>query len=126
MELKLKLSDVLNIHTTIKSIIDDSNIKLNVLLKFRLLGVIKSIESHIMNFETIKNEKIVEYGKKNKDGTFQIQKSDVEAIAKFTEDIKLVLASETTVNIEPFKPEEVIDSGLKSEYLIGLYPIIRE
>lgn len=126
MEIKIKLSEVIDINTTLKSIIDDRNTKLDTLLKFRMLGVMKAIESHIMNFEAIKNEKIVEYGKENKDGVFQINKSDVKAIEKFTEDVKQVLDSEVLINIQTFKPCEVIDNGLKSEYLIGLYPIIRE
>lgn len=126
MEIKLKLSEVMDIHTTVRSIIDDSKAKLNVLLKFRLLGVMKAIEPHITNFNIVKNEKIVEYGKENKDGTYQIQKDDTKAIEKFTRDIQQVLDSEVSINVEAFRPDEVIDSGLKSEYLIGLYPLIKE
>lgn len=126
MEIKVKLNEAIHMHSTIKSIMDDSEIKLNVLLKFRLLGVMRAIEPHILNFEMIKNEKILEYGRENKDGTYQIQKNDTKSIEKFTEDMKQVLDSEVSISVEPFTPDEVIDKGLKSDFLIDLYPIIRE
>lgn len=126
MEIKVKLNEAIHMHSTIKSIMDDSEIKLNVLLKFRLLGVMRAIEPHILNFEMIKNEKILEYGRENKDGTYQIQKNDTKSIEKFTEDMKQVLDSEVSISVEPFTPDEVIDKGLKSDCLIDLYPIIRE
>lgn len=126
MEIKLKLNEVININKTLAAIIDDSHAKINVLLKFRLLGLMKAIESHISNFELIKNEKIIEYGKKNKDGTFQISKDDIKAVAKFRKDIEQVLDSDVTICVDPFKPDEIFDKGLKSEYLSALYPIIRE
>lgn len=126
MEIKLKLNDVIEIDNTIKSIIDNKEVTINVLLKFRLLGILKSIEQHITNFEIIKNEKIVEYGKKNKDGMYKIDKNDVNAIEKFSKDISQILNSEVAFNIEPFKPDEILDSELKAEYLMRLYPIIRK
>ena len=126
MEIKLKLNEVLNINRTLAAIIDDSHAKINVLLKFRLLGLMKAIEAHVSNFEFIKNEKIVEYGEKNKDGTFQISKDDIKAVAKYKKDIEQVLNSDVTICVAPFKPDEIFDKGLKSEYLSGLYPIIRE
>ena len=126
MEIKLKLNEVININKTLAAIIDDSHAKINVLLKFRLLGLMKAIEAHVSNFELIKNEKIIEYGKKNKDGTFQISKDDIKAVAKFRKDIEQVLDSDVTICVDPFKPDEIFDKGLKSDYLSGLYPIIRE
>ncbi|MCR2050658.1 hypothetical protein NSB25_25835 [Acetatifactor muris] len=125
MDMKLKLSEILDINNTLKLIIDDNKTKINVLLKFRLLGIAKAIEPHIINFETIKNEKIIEYGKKNKDGIYQISKDNQKGIEKFSTDIKQVLESTISINIDPLKIGEVMNSGLNSKYLIGLYLIIK-
>lgn len=43
MEMKLKLNQVLDISHTLRLIIDDSSTKVNTLLKFRLLGLMKAI-----------------------------------------------------------------------------------
>lgn len=126
MEIKLKLEEVLNINNTLKTIIDDHQTKINVLLKFRLLGIMKSIEPFVFSFDVIRNEKIIEYGKENKDGNFQIHKDDKEAVAKFKNDLEQVLNSEVTLNIELLKVNEVFDSGIRSDHLMGLFPIISE
>jgi len=62
LEIKLKVNEVLGLNSTLKSIIDNDKVKINVLLKFKLLGIMRSIESHITNFEIVKNEKVIEYG----------------------------------------------------------------
>ncbi len=126
MEIKLKLNEVVNINNTLSAIIDDSNTKINILLKFRLLGIMNAIKSLITNFEIVKNEKIIEFGKETKDGIYQISKDDKKSLAKFRAEIEKVLDSEVSITVEPINPEEIIDKGLKSEYLIGLYPIIRQ
>lgn len=126
MDVKLKVDEVLGLNNVLKSIIDNNKVKINVLLKFRLLGIMRSIESHITDFEIIKNEKIVEYGEETENGIYQISESKPEAIENFKRDIERVLNSEVTVNINMLKPDEVFDQGLTSEYLIELYPIIGE
>ena len=126
MEIKLKLNEVVNINNTLSAIIDDSNTKINILLKFRLLGIMNAIKSLITNFEIVKNEKIIEFGKETKDGIYQISKDDKKSLAKFRAEIEKVLDSEVSITVEPINPEEIIDKGLKSEYLIGLYPILRQ
>ena len=126
MEIKLKLNEVVNINNTLSAIIDDSKAKINILLKFRLLGIMNAIKPLIANFEIVKNEKIMEFGKETKDGIYQISKDDKKSMAKFRAEIEKVLDSETSITVEPINPEEIIDKGLKSEYLIGLYPIIRQ
>ena len=126
MEIKLKLNEVVNINNTLSAIIDDSNTKINILLKFRLLGIMNAIKSLITNFEIVKNEKIIEFGKETKDGIYQISKDDKKSLAKFRAEIEKVLDSAVSITVEPINPEEIIDKGLKAEYLIGLYPIIRQ
>ena len=124
MEIKLKFDEVLAINNVLKSIIDNDKIKINVLLKFRLLGIMRSLEPHITNFEIVKKEKIVEYGEETKNGIFQISNDNPEAMELFKRDIKQVLDSEVIIHIDMLKPDEIFDKGLTSEYLIELYPII--
>lgn len=126
LEIKLKVNEVLGLNNTLKSIIDNDKVKINVLLKFKLLGIMRSIESHILNFEIVKNEKIIEYGEETENGVYQISKDKSESIENFKRDIEQVLNSEVTININLLKPDEVFDQGLSSEYLMGLYPIIGE
>lgn len=126
MEMKLKLGEVLNLNQILKIIIDDSESKIDSLLKFKLLGIMKSIEPLIQNFEIIRNEKINEYGEKTDDGRVQISVENKDAIKKFNEDINKLANEEISININKFKPSDIFDKGLKAEYLIGLYPIIEE
>lgn len=126
MEIKLKLGEVLNLNQILKIIIDDSESKIDSLLKFKLLGIMKSIEPLIQNFEIIRNEKINEYGEKTDDGRVQISVENKDAIKKFNEDINKLANEEISININKFKPSDIFDKGLKAEYLIGLYPIIEE
>lgn len=126
MECKLKLGEVLSINKTLKSIIDDNQTKVDTLFKFKLLGIMKSLEIHVTNFETIRNEKIMELGKETEDGNVQIPKEDADAIKKFNDSLIQVIESEVCVNIDKLKANDVFNKGVKSEYLIGLYPIIEE
>lgn len=126
MEISLKVNEVIELNDTLKSIIENDKVKINALLKFRLLGIMQSIKLNITNFEIIKNEKIVEYGEETENGIYQISNDTPEAIEKFKRDIEQVLNSEVTININMLKPDEVFDQGLASEYLMGLYPIIGE
>ncbi len=126
MEITLKLSDVLNLNQTLRAIIDDNNTKVDALLKFKLLGIMKGLKNHIDNFEIIRNEKINEYGEKTEDGNIRISVEDKEAIQKFNDDLMKVINSEVSVNIARLKVSEVFDRGVKAEYLVGLYPIIEE
>ena len=126
MEIKLEVNEVLGLNHVLKTIIDNDKVKINVLLKFRLLGIMHSIESHIANFEIVKNEKIIEYGEADENGIYQISTDKPDAMENFKKDIRQVLDSEVTININMLKPDEVFDQGLTSEYLMGLYPIIGE
>ena len=64
--MKIKLGNVLEINNVLKSIIDNTELKIDALFKFKLLGIMKSFEIPIANFEIIRNEKIKEYGKELK------------------------------------------------------------
>ena len=128
--MKIKLGNILEINNVLKSIIDNTELKIDALFKFKLLGIMKSFEIPIANFEVIRNDKIKEYGKEledeNGNKSIGIDANDKEAIAKFSEDINKVIESEVDVNINKLKSVDVFDKGLSAEYLVRLYPIIEE
>ena len=128
--MKIKLGNVLEINNVLKSIIDNTELKIDALFKFRLLGVMKNLEVPIANFNVIRDEKINEYGKETEDEngnkSIGISVEDKDAIAKFSKDINNVIDSEVDVNIEKLKAIDVFDKGLPTEYLVKLYPIIEE
>ena len=128
--MKIKLGNILEINNVLKQIIDNTELKIDALFKFKLLGIMKNIEVPIANFEVIRNEKIKEYGKEledeNGNKSIGIDANDKDAIAKFSKDINKVIDSEVEVNIEKLKAIDVFDKGLSTEYLVKLYPIIEE
>ena len=124
--MKIKLRNVLTINNVLKSIIDNTELKIDALFKFKLLGIMKSFEIPITNFEVIRNEKIREYGKELKDGNISIPNDDKESIEKFTKDLNQIIDSDIEVNIQKLKPTDVFDKGLPADYLVRLYPIIEE
>ena len=128
--MKIKLGNVLEINNVLKQIIDNSELKIDALFKFRLLGIMKNLEVPIANFTVIRDEKIKEYGKEledeNGNKSIGIDANDKDAIAKFSEDINKVIDSEVDINIEKLKAIDVFDKGFPTEYLVKLYPIIEE
>ena len=126
MEITLKLSEILNLNQILKNIIDDKNLKMDSLFKFQLLGIMKTFEPYVTNFNIIRNEKIVEYGKKTDDGKASIDQNDKEAMEKFMNDISKVVNGEVTINMAKLRAKDVFDKGLTAEYLVGLYPIIEQ
>lgn len=126
METTIKLSELININQTLKYIIESTDIKIDSLLKFKLLGIMKSIEPMINNFEIIRNEKIREFGTEMDDGSIQIAKDDMVVIQKFSESLEDVINSEVKVNIEKIKASDIFNKGIKAEYLAQLFSIIKE
>ena len=128
--MKIKLGNILEINNVLKQIIDNSELKIDALFKFRLLGIMKNLEVPIANFNVIRDEKIKEYGKEledeNGNKSIGIDANDKDAIDKFSKDINKVIDSEVEVNIEKLKAIDVFDKGLPTEYLVKLYYIIEE
>ena len=124
--MKIKLSNVLELNNMLKAIIDNTELKIDSLLKFKLLGILKNIEIPVNNFEAVRNEKIREYGKENDEGNIGISADDTESMEKFTKDMNEVINAEVEVNIQKLKATDVFDKGLPADYLVGLYPIIEE
>lgn len=119
----IKLETLLNMNQTLKAIINNEE-QVDALLKFKLLGIMKALESPVANFEIIRNEKILEYGKKAEDGTCQIDKEDTEAVKKFRDSLTEVLNSTVDVTFEKIQAADIFNKGVSAEYLVGLYPII--
>ena len=124
--MKIKLGTVLDLNAMLKAIIDNTELKIDSLLKFKLLGILKNIEIPVNNFEAIRNEKIREYGKENDEGNIGISADDKESMEKFTKDMNEVINSVVEVSIQKLKATDVFDKGLPAEYLVGLYSIIEE
>ena len=124
--MKIKLETVLDLNAMLKAIIDNTELKIDSLLKFKLLGILKNIEIPVNNFEAVRNEKIREYGKENDEGNIGISADDTESMEKFTNDMNEVINSDVEVNIQKLKADDVFDKGLPAEYLVGLYSIIEE
>ena len=138
----MKVSKILDYNNVIKAIIDNAK-DVNTLVKFRLLGMCKQFEPIVANFETIRQEKIVQYGTTDENGNvgiFAPKKEDFEndddykkaseefetIIEKFTVDLNEVLNSESDIEIKKFKYTDIMDAGLPSDYLIAIYDLIEE
>ena len=124
--MKIKLGTILDLNNMLKAIIDNTELKIDSLLKFKLLGILKNIEIPVNNFEAVRNEQIREYGKENDEGNIGISADDTESMEKFTKDMNEVINSDVEVNIQKLKAADVFDKGLPADYLVGLYPIIEE
>lgn len=138
----MKVSEILDYNRAIKIIIDKGE-NINGLVKFRLLGMLKQFEPIVENFETVRNNKIVQYGTQKENGdvgiyepireNFADDKSFDEAVKKHEEDVKKfnndimeILNSEADIEIKKFKYTDVIDAGLPADYLIAIYDLIEE
>lgn len=138
----MQVKKVLDYNKIIKAIIDNEK-DIDALVKFRLLGMCKQFEPIVANFETVRDEKIMQYGTITEDGSTGIippnkedfnndeefekaQKEFEETVAKFTDDLDKVLDSEIQIEIKKFKPEDVMDAGLPADYLLAIYDLIEE
>lgn len=125
--MKMKLSDIILLNESLKSIIDtDKKLKIDTLFKFKLLGIMKNIENPVANFDVIRNEKIREYGKEDENGNIAIVPEDKDTVKKFTDDLNAVLNSDVEVSIEKLKIKDVFNAGIPAEYLVKLYAIMEE
>ncbi len=125
--MKMQLKEILVLNDVLKAIIDnDKDLKIDVLFKFKLLGIMKSIEIPVENFDIIRKEKIKQYGKKDEDGNISIPNNDHDTIKKFTEDLNKVIISDVEVNIEKISAKDAFCAGVPAEYLVKLYSIIEE
>lgn len=124
--MELKLAEIIDLNGILKRLIDTKEFDLSPLFKFKLLGIMKLLEMHVINFEMIKDDKIREYGKEKDDNTISIDIADTEAIEKYKKDIEPLLNSKIKVDIQKLKAVDVFNENLSSDYLVALYPIIEE
>ena len=130
--MKMILNDVLVLNDVVKSLIDNKTLSINMVLKFRLLGIAKSLEQHVSNYNIIRESKIMEYGTEavdaegNKLGVYEIKTENTDAVEKFKRDLGEFLLTEVDVNIQKLKVQEVFDAGVPADYLVHLYGIIEE
>ena len=127
----MKLKEILNLNQVIKLIIDNKELKIDSLLKFRLLGILKDIEPSVSNFEIIRNENIREFGQPVNDEngniiSYEIPQDNEVSINKFKESLEKLLDNDVQISIHKLKASDVFDKGLLAEYLVGLYSIIEE
>ena len=125
MKKKLELYKVINANEIIKRLIENKDLNINCILKFKLLGIMKELEPVVANFEYVKNEKIKEYGKETEDGKISINEDDdPEAFKKYSKDIQELVS--TTVEVNTIKASDVIDKGIPVDALVAIYDLIAE
>lgn len=125
--MKMKLKELMILNQILKNMIDqDTDRKIQTLFKFKILGILKNMETPIANFEIIRNDKIKEYGTENEDGTISIPEDNEEIRKQFTNDLNELMESEVEVPIEKLKADEVFNAGVPADYLLRLYGIIEE
>lgn len=122
--MELKLGDIIKLNDILKRLIENKDLNLDPLFKFKILGIMKSLEPHIFNFETVRNDKIKEYGKEIDDGTISIDLEDKDSIKKFNKSLEPLINSNVAVNIQKIKAEDIFNKNLSSDWLVALYPII--
>ena len=122
MDINLKTREVLAMNYVLKGIIESQS-EVDPLLKFRFLGIARSIEPVVSNFEIVRNEKIKEYGTETENG-FVIQKEDTDATAKFYSDMEKIENADVEIHCEKIPSSEIFNNNIKTESLMALYPII--
>lgn len=122
----MKLIEVLNLNTVIKNIIDNGQLELDTLVKFRLLGIMKALEHHVASFEMLRSEKIRAYGQADEEGNIRIDPENKEAIEQFNASLEPLLSSEVKADFEKIKARDIFNKGLPADYLVALYNIIEE
>ena len=130
--MKMTLNDALVLNDIVKALIDNTELKINPIFKFKLLGIAKNLEIPVSNYQMIREEKIREYGTESTDeegnptGGVEIKADDTESIEKFTKDMNEFIQSEIEIDIQKLKVQEVFDAGVPSDYLVRLFNIIEE
>lgn len=125
MKKKLELYKVINANEILKRIIDNKDLNINCISKFKLLGIMKELEPVVANFEFVKNEKIKEYGKEDENGQVSINpEEEPEMFKKYQEEIQELLS--TTVKVDTVKASDVIDKDIPADALVAIYDLISE
>ena len=139
----MTINEVLKYNSVIKNIIDNTK-DVNALVKFRLLGMLRQFQPIVESFETIRNDKVIEYANTIEGdevtGIIEPKKEDFEndedyqaaydkfkeCMQKFAEDIDTLVNSDADITIKKFKYTDIIDAGLPADYLVAIYDLIEE
>lgn len=125
MKKKIELLQIINVNEILKKLIDNKDLNINCISKFKLLGIMKALEPIIANFEFIKNEKIKEYGKEDDNGQVSINpEKEPEMFKKYQEEIEGLLS--TFIEVDTIKAADVIDKGIPADALVAFYDLISE
>lgn len=125
MKKKIELLQIINVNEILKRIIDNKDLNINCISKFKLLGIMKALEPVVANFEFVKNEKIKEYGKEDDNGQVSINpEEEPETFKKYQEEIEGLLS--TFIEVDTIKVEDVIDKGIPADALVAIYDLISE
>ncbi len=122
----MKLKDILVINNAIRVLMDSNDIQLDASIKFKMLTILKQCSSHVENFESLRNEKIQEYGSKDDDGNYTIAKDDVVALRRFSSDINELAQTDVDINLQKIKANEIMKYSIPSAILVDLYDVIEE
>ena len=122
--MKFNLKSLIDMNKTLKSIIDNENILIKASTKFRILGILKALEPHMVNFEIIRNEKVKEYGEKDQDGNYAIAIENHAAMESFNNDMKALLNETVSIAMNQILAEDIMVSGVTSSDLLCLDPIL--
>lgn len=119
----MKLIDIVNKNQILKQIVETKDIP--VTFKFKVLGVMKAIEPFLVNLETIRNELINKYGETKEDGTISLARES-ENFPVFAKEYEELLNGETDYDMPKFKASEIMNIGIDTNLLLGMYDIIEE
>ena len=129
--MKLKIYNVINIYTTVKALIENDNLN-DSILKFKMLGILKSLETSMSNYQTIQYDTIKELGTPvfndngDETGNYTIPTENKEAVEKYIQTMNKLGETEIDISLDTFKASVIFNKGIAAEQLIHLYPIIEE
>lgn len=129
--MKLKMYNIINIYTTIKALIENENFN-DCILKFKMLGILKSLESPISNYQVIQYDTIKELGTPvfndngKETGNYTISPDNKETVEKYIQTMNKLGETEIDIPLDKFKASVIFNKGITAEQLIHLYPIIEE
>ena len=126
MKYKYKIGMIARYDGILKAIIENEN-DVNVIFKFRLLGIRKSFESVIQNIDIIRNDLVTKYGKEDENKQISVKPDDKKNFENFVSEMNTFLDEEVEIDFDKIKASEAFGGGLKdSNYLVGLYDIMTQ
>ena len=124
MTYKFKIGQILNFDRIIKNIIENEK-DVNIVFKFKLLGIRKAFGTVVANTDVIRNDLIVKYGKEDENKKYSIDQKDEENFKRFVDEMNKFLETEIDIDFTKITMSEAFSGGLNnSDYLVGLYDII--